>query len=66
MVASNLFGGDARLQTWAYEWSSSWGSEDCQTDDDDDHDGYASCADPQCEGEACPTGVCLLGVCQPQ
>ena len=26
----------------------------------------AYCADPECEGEPCPNGVCLLGACQPR
>ncbi len=63
-----LFGGEDSSgyvnDTWRYRWDSGWPDEDCAAAGDEDADGLADCADPDCEGMPCATGQCQGGTCQ--
>jgi cysteine-rich repeat protein len=57
-----LYGGcaegtqDCFTDTWVFRWESDWPDEICGNGADDDQDGFADCADPDCFGPACPAG----------
>lgn len=50
--------------TWVYRPLSGWPDELCDNTTDDDQDGLADCADPDCNGQACGSGFCVAGLCQ--
>ncbi|MDX9999665.1 MAG: kelch repeat-containing protein [Polyangia bacterium] len=48
---------------WRYRFDSLFTDERCDNGSDDDGDGLADCADPDCEGLACQDGLCSGGSC---
>ncbi|MFH2007580.1 MAG: kelch repeat-containing protein [bacterium] len=64
-----LYGGitvnDAYLgDTWLYRHTSSCAEEVCTSGTDDDGDGLVDCADPDCTGKPCSTGICRGTTCE--
>jgi hypothetical protein len=62
--ATVLFGGHPTNQeTWEYRWDSSAPDEHCTNGVDDDGDGLADCADPDCEHRIACRGAGGVEVC---
>ena len=64
LVADSPSGSE--VETWEYRLSGPWPDELCATSGDEDHDGLADCADPDCEAMPCGANgaVCVDETCQ--
>jgi cysteine-rich repeat protein len=60
-----LFGGDPQNDTWELLYRSTLADEQCEVAGDEDGDGLAECADPDCDGAVCGEAdhVCTAGAC---
>jgi hypothetical protein len=63
-----LIGGqDTLYDMWQMQWRSGSPDEDCGTAGDEDFDGVADCADPDCEGDFCGANgerCTIVGTCE--
>lgn len=56
--------GDPQADTWELQWTSAVPDEVCGNGMDDDDDGSADCADPDCANKGCGMGqACIDGAC---